>query len=255
MIKLTLAIVLMSLSALADSIVLTPENTVVYRGEVSNTSANKMQKAIHGLVTKRGSKTYKIYLVLDSPGGSISAGDAFIQYAKTVPNLDTVTVFAASMAAGIVEALPGNRYITENGILMFHRASGQIGGQFEKGEMESRLAFFKQMVLSMEIKNASRLKMSLADYKKEVVNEMWMYGYQATARKAADKVVDIKCSSELIDKSVLDSFLFMGMFEIQIKYSGCPLFSGAEIVDNKKDERVNQAFREYIQTLRTPIAK
>ncbi len=205
-----------------EHIVLTPKNTVTFRGVIDERSTMAVQLKLLNLVRQRGASKYPIYLVLDSPGGSIGAGDAFISFVKTLPNIQTISLFAASMAAGIVESLPGRRLITDNGILMFHRAKGQIEGQFEDGEMEQQLAFYKTIVRAMEQRNADRMSLSLAEYKARVKDEYWLFGAQATANNAADAVVQLSCDNALLDeREVITQQIFI--FIVKQEFSGCPL--------------------------------
>lgn len=223
---LSLALLLPNLGFAQEApIVLNTSNTVLFRGPVTGASVTKAQLNLVEAVKTRGSGKYPIYLVLDSPGGSIYAGEAFIAFARTLPNVETISIFAASMAAGIVESMPGKRHITPGGILMFHRASGGFEGQFEEGEVESQLALWKQIVRTMEGRNASRIGISLEAYKAKVVNEWWLYGADAVTQKGADKISTIVCSQALIDKrEVVVSQMFI--FTVKSVYSGCPLFRG-----------------------------
>lgn len=230
------AILLCSTTLAAPKITLTPNNTVTFRGVVDDGSTTKATVQLLSLIQKRGDARYPIYLVLDSPGGSITAGEDFISFAKTLPRVETVSLFAASMASGIVEGLPGKRHVAQNGILMFHRARGSFEGQFETGELESELEIWKKIVRSMEQRSADRMSISLADYKAHALNEWWLYGADSVSAKAADDVVDLQCSQDLIDKrEVKDEMVFI--FVIRSVYSLCPLMrqpllSGA--IDNKK---------------------
>ncbi|MEZ0209219.1 MAG: ATP-dependent Clp protease proteolytic subunit, partial [Candidatus Paceibacterota bacterium] len=113
-------------------------NTVNFRGVVNDEMAQGAALELLRLNKLRGDKDYPIYIVMDTPGGNIDSGEAFIEIAKSIPNVKTITLFAASMGSAVVEALPGERLILDSGILMFHRAKGQVGGQFETGELESR---------------------------------------------------------------------------------------------------------------------
>ena len=62
---------------------------------------------------------------------------------KSIPqNIECIAIFAASMAHGILQACPGNRYIAPAGVSMIHRAKGGFQGQFNDGEVESRLEFW-----------------------------------------------------------------------------------------------------------------
>lgn len=216
-------IVLLTITAQAKSITLNTLNTVTFRGVVDGNSVTEAQLALSKLAILRGTATYPLYLVLDSPGGSIDAGNAFIQFAKTIQNLETISIFAASMASGIAEALPGRRYVTANGIMMFHRAAGGFEGYFNDGKVEEQLRLWKNIVQEFEETNAKRLKMDIKDYKLRVISEYWLYGKEAVQKNAADEVVDLLCSVNLINKRelVTQQSLFGSSKDT---WSGCPLF-------------------------------
>lgn len=205
-----------------DKIVLSTANTVVFRGVVDAESVQKAQLQLAEAVIRRGGSQSPIYLVLDSPGGSIEDGLSFIEFAKTIPGLKTITLFSASMASAIVEALPGERLITNNGYLMFHRASGGFQGQFEDGEVERRFEMAKRLVRSMEQVNASRMRLRLEDYKGYVKDELWLDAEQSLAWRAADRIVDIYCTQELLSAEdvVQVQMLF---FSGTLVFSRCPL--------------------------------
>jgi len=214
-------------------ILLTPENTIVFRGEVTDESAMLAQIKLAKLVAIRGANLYPLYLVLDSPGGSIDAGLGFIEFAKVVRNLKTISIFAASMASGIVEALPGERLVVQNGTLMFHRAAGTFRGYFETGEVESQLMFGKSIMRQMENVNASRMRRKIMDYKELVRSELWLYSTNNLTFRAADKVVDIVCSQRLIDSRTTVSF--ESLFGLgTVSFSGCPLFRSPSTGDTAK---------------------
>lgn len=215
-----------------EQVHLNSRNTVTFRGVVDESSTIQVQLDLVRKVKARGAQGYPIYLVLDTPGGDVSAGLQFIEVAKTIENLKTITIFAASMGSAIAEGIPGNRLITNNGVLMFHRAAGRVGGQFEVGEMETRLNDAKLMVRNMEQTNADRIGITLADYKARVVNEWWLQAKEALSIHAADKVVDIVCSIELIDSrttATVESIFGSSTLD----YSGCPTFRYP--VPNKKN--------------------
>jgi ATP-dependent Clp protease protease subunit len=233
-------------TATATTINLTPDNHVIFRGEVNDTSANSVLIDLLDLALKRGTKDYPIYLVMDSGGGAIDAGLGFVEVAKSIPNLQTVTIFAASMASAIVEALPGKRNIIAPGILMFHRAKGGVEGQFETGELETRLDLYKRLVRTqLEQPNADRMGMSLETYKAKVKDEMWILGSESVKAKAADEVVTVTCSKELLQAYDYQTFSIMGLFTVKVKFSKCPMLRGGEVT-NKKDE---EAYAKYRQSL------
>lgn len=214
----------------ATTIELTTKNTVLLRNEVNEVTITKLQKDLAGSVTERGAGDYTIYIVLDTPGGSIDSGLMFIEFAKAYKNVETITVFAASMGSAIVQALPGKRNILETGVLMFHRAAGGVQGQFEDGELESQLNFYKKIVRGMEQKNADRMGMLLKSYKEQVKDELWILGSNSIQQKAADAVVTVQCTKELIDSKLTETFSFMGMFVVQVEFSACPLVRGGKVI-------------------------
>lgn len=219
---LALAIALLPKLAAAETIILTTTNTVTFRGEVSLESTTRMQLELTALEVLRGKADYPIYLVMDTPGGSIFAGENFIEFAKTIRNVKTITLFAASMGSAIVQGLPGERLVVDTGIYMYHRASGSFEGQFEDGELESSLEFWKSYVRVMEQRNADRLGLDLKTYKAKAKDEYWVRGKAAVAEKSADRVVSIKCSTSLINQEITEvSFSLFG--PASVTYSGCPL--------------------------------
>ena len=126
------------------------------------------------------------------------------------------------MGSAIVQGIPGKRLISERGEQMFHRARGQFRGQFETGEVESRLKRAKSLVNALESRNAKRMGLSLADYKQKVVNELWLYGSENIAQNASDEVVRIVCNRPLIDKR--ESHSVRALFGSRTSiFSGCPL--------------------------------
>lgn len=210
--------------ALNERITLDVSNTVVLRGPIDDTTAQACQFNLFMAAMKRGNSNRPLYLVLDSPGGSIDAGLALIEFAKTIPNLHTITLFGASMASAIVEHLPGERLITQTGTLMFHRAYGGFRGQFETGELESRLYAAKRMVLGMERVNAGRMRMRVEDYKGLVKDELWLDAEQSKQYRAADRIVDVACTPTLIkDTETVDVPFIFGL-TVQLTFSKCPLF-------------------------------
>jgi ATP-dependent protease ClpP protease subunit len=219
-----------------DKIVLDTRNTVTVRGEISNSSVMKAQLDLVVVSALRGKANYPLYLVLDTGGGSIEAGNDLIEFAKTIPNLKTVSIFSASMGSAIVQALPGERLITNNGYLMFHRAAGGFQGQFEIGEVESRLAMAKRLVQRMELQNYTRMRMSQEDYKRLVKDELWLDAEQSLKFRSADRIVDLYCSKDLIDSSA--SVTFESFFSsVTLKFSACPLFR-APLNDTKNKYQV-----------------
>lgn len=240
-----------------DKVMLNSDNTIILRGVVDNASVLETMLELAAKSVKRGSDNYTLYLVLDSPGGSIAAGMDLIRFAKSIKNLKTISIFAASMASAIVEALPGERLAVEDATLMFHRASGRFGGTFGEGEVESQLKYAKSLVTKLETVNASRMKLSLKTYRKMVKDELWLFGNDNLTNNTVDKIVNVECTKELTDKRI-KSVVRVIIFDVDVEHSGCPLIRepiavGSENNDSTTiiiDDELNDFSKEYYNELR-----
>lgn len=212
----------MSASSFSKQLLITPKNSVIINEAISSGSVDRALKELVELNRNRKSSS-PIYIVLNSPGGSIMAGNKLINFVNTLENIHTVCMFCASMAHAISQGVKGTRYATHDNIMMAHRAKGGFSGQFEDGEVESRLKLFKALVRSMELRNADRIGISLRSYKEKVKDEWWTYGEDSEDLDIVDELVSIKCSQELIDKKVKSVKMTMfGPIQGE-ETSACPL--------------------------------
>lgn len=82
-----------------------------------------------------------IYMILDSPRGSVSAGFRIFDYMKYACRCDVTTIangITASMAAFLLAAgTSGKRYVTPNSKIMIHQPLGGTQGQRQATEMIS----------------------------------------------------------------------------------------------------------------------
>ena len=92
-----------------------------------------------------------IYLYINSPGGSITAGMAIYDTMKFIPN-DVVTVatgLAASMGQFLLSSgTPGKRYATPNARILMHQPSGGIGGTASDIKIQAELIMHMKKVMS-----------------------------------------------------------------------------------------------------------
>jgi ATP-dependent Clp protease, protease subunit len=97
--------------------------------EVRDDNANEICAKILLLAAEDSKRD--IFLYVNSPGGSITAGMAIYDTMKFVPN-DIVTVgigLAASMGQFLLSSgTKGKRYITPNARVLMHQPSGGFGG-------------------------------------------------------------------------------------------------------------------------------
>lgn len=244
------------------TLTLEARNTVVIRGPVTVDSVSKAMLELTK-ISRNVPKSTPIFLVLDTPGGSVMDGLDLIDFANALPQkVNTVTLFAASMGFQIAQNLD-RRYITRSGILMSHRATlGGLGGQM-KGELESRYKMLRRSIDYLDFQAAKRMQMEVKAYEAMIVNEYWVHGFDAVSQKAADEEVLLSCGPSMSGTETLQFETIFG--EISATVSKCPLVKGLIKVDasglfNKRDkERATEILlmsfqnqrefvREYIST-------
>lgn len=209
-----------------EIITLTPQNTIVFRGPVTGASVATFQKNILEKSNSLG-KNETIYMVIDSPGGSVIDGNYLIDTVKALPQkVKTISIFSASMAFQMVQNFE-ERLVTPSGILMSHRASGGFEGEFGgdgKGELITRLNWILQILKTADEKASLRMSLSVTDYQNLIRDEYWVSGQNAVKDRAADRTVLIKCSNELLEK--VETVTIRSFFgSATMNFSGCPIIA------------------------------
>ena len=124
------------------------ERIIFLGSEVRDENANAICAQMLLLAAEDPEKD--IWLYINSPGGSVTAGMAIFDTMQWVPN-DVATVamgMAASMGQFLLSAgTPGKRYATPHARVMMHQPSGGIGGTASdiKIQAEQMLHIKKQM--------------------------------------------------------------------------------------------------------------
>ncbi|WP_353953261.1 ATP-dependent Clp protease proteolytic subunit [Knoellia sp. S7-12] len=124
------------------------ERIIFLGSEVRDDNANAICAQMLLLAAEDSDKD--IWLYINSPGGSVTAGMAIFDTMQWVPN-DVATVamgMAASMGQFLLSAgTPGKRHATPHARVMMHQPSGGIGGTASdiKIQAEQLLHIKKQM--------------------------------------------------------------------------------------------------------------
>jgi ATP-dependent Clp protease protease subunit len=217
-----MAIIMLAFMSSANSttITLSEDNSVLFNQPVSGEYTAKKTLEI----LAKSAKNSPIYLVLDTPGGSVPAGLQFIDAIKSLDvKVHTITIFAASMGYQIVQEL-GKRYILPSGTLMSHRGSvSGMSGQIP-GELTSRVAFIQSLLDGMSERSAKRVGMSKEAYELSIVNELWVYGQAAVLSNHADEVVNVKCNKDLINNTYNEKVRSI-FGEVNVTFSKCPIIT------------------------------
>lgn len=230
-------------------LLLKKSNTLTLRGVVTDSKMSDLQLKLLSMSAQLPNSA-TIFLVLDTPGGSVLAGQHFINTAKAIPQkIKTVTIFAASMGFTIVQNL-GDRLIVPGGILMAHRASiSGLSGEIP-GSAQSRLKLYLGMLRQTDKPVADRLGMKLNDYYQWIAPEYWSSGEDTVSDRTADKVILARCSKKLINTVEEEEINFL-FVRVKVMMSGCPLIRtpisvNAEFDDATAEYKMN--FRRFLET-------
>ena len=134
--------------------------------------------------------TKDIWLYINSPGGSVTAGMAIFDVMQWVPN-DVATVamgMAASMGQFLLSAgTPGKRYATPHARVMMHQPSGGIGGTASdiKIQAEQLLHIKKQMAELI----AEHTHQSLEQIEMDSDRDRWFTATEAKEYGFVDHVI------------------------------------------------------------------
>lgn len=238
------------LATVKKTLILETENTVVLRGPVTGSSVSQTMKRLQ-TISRTVSKDTPIYLVLDTPGGSVPDGLDLIDFASALPQkIHTVTLFAASMGFQIAQNLD-TRYIIRNGTFMSHRAKVDgMGGQI-KGEFESRYKMLRRSIDALDLTAATRLGISMKQYEDLIFNEYWVFGFDAVSAKVADEQVLVKCGASMRGSEDMAFDTVFG--KAVVTFSQCPLIktpeniSFAGIRDHAHDGEVRTAITQSLE--------
>jgi len=183
-----------------------------------------------------------IYLVLDTPGGSVDDGLKIIEVAKSLPRpVHTVSMFNASMGFIISQSL-GDRYIISSSTMMSHRASiGNISGSFP-GSFITRFQSIANQLMKINSDVAARAGIGLNSYLGMIANELWMNPDEALKNKFADKVVTLRCDKSLRGPGSPRE-LDLGLFVVKIRFNKCPLIKEVEVI-RSNDESAFEFFKK-----------
>jgi len=208
-----------------NTIVLTETNTIVLNDEVNQLSIGKLLHEAAQL-DQIGLSSDPIYLILDTPGGSIVSGLTAIEFLQNLRRpVHTITIFAASMGFHMAQSL-GTRYTITHGTFMSHKASGGFFGEFGDGmsQLDSRYGLWLRKIQKMDeiVVERTKGKQTMESYRAAIQNELWLNGWEAVVQGYADKVEKISCNATLLKNTTIHKVSFMG-FIINLEFSQCPL--------------------------------
>lgn len=178
-----------------ETIVLTPSNHIYFYGPVGPDTVNLAQLEFAELHNKLPTPEI-IFLVLNTPGGSLVAGGTLTDYIKsTGRHVKVICISCSSMGYNFFQSF-GERLVLPSSSLMAHPATLTLSGEYPE-QFYSRLKEFHDMIERFDIMNAKRLKMTKKAYQKLVHDELNMTGEQAVKLGHADRIANITCAPVL----------------------------------------------------------
>lgn len=131
-----------------------------------------------------------IYLFINSPGGSVTAGLMLYDMMQLVPN-DVVTVgmgMCASMGQFLLTSgAPGKRFITEHARVLLHQPSGGYGGTTSDISIQAKLII--QMKNQLASITASRTGKTVEQINKDGDRDAWYLAQEALEYGFVDHVI------------------------------------------------------------------
>lgn len=168
---------------------------LVLADEVNNKTADMIIDGIKDANHQKGSKP--IYLLLDSPGGSVIDGARIISamQASSRPVYTVCMQICASMAAMILE-YGVQRYAVDRALIMFHPASVGVMFQGELDKLVSRYSFLKRFVDKMDAYTAMRSSQTYVEFKSKSTRELWLDSADALTGKYIDSIVRVDVNTK-----------------------------------------------------------
>jgi ATP-dependent protease ClpP protease subunit len=221
----------------AKTITLNSNNFVSLVGPVSRSSVDDVIKGFSSKnVVEYIQDNKQINLYLNTPGGSVFAGNHLIQYINTLRenNIQVDCIAQNFMSMGfIIMQSCSKRYVMFDSIGMQHQMSLGMKGSIENFKAQFNLIErVNDHLTEMEIK---RINITKSDYLSKILSDWWLYGIENVVENVADELINVKCSPTIVNEKVKKQESFFG-FDIEIEMSKCPVLNDIKIIE-KNSER------------------
>lgn len=161
---------------------------VVLGTEVNDEVANRICGEL--LLLSAGDDRSDIWLYINSPGGSVSAGMAIYDVMQYIPN-DVATVgmgLAGSMGQFLLCAgAPGKRYALPHARIMMHQPSGGVGGTASDIVIQAEQMLYTKQMMSERI--AFHTGQPLEQIEEDWDRDRWFTATEAKDYGLVDEVI------------------------------------------------------------------
>jgi ATP-dependent Clp protease protease subunit len=141
-------------------------------------------------IKKASQRGEPVYVLIDSPGGSVVTGGAIVSAieASPVPVYTVCLQLCASMGA-MIHQYGAKRYTVNRSLLMFHDAAGGFIGPFQ--QIASQMNMISRFVNKMFANAAKRSGQNYKDFVSKIGAEIWVDGEDAVTQKYSDEIVSV----------------------------------------------------------------
>jgi ATP-dependent Clp protease protease subunit len=161
------------------------ERQVMLSGPVTDTTVSKIVKEILQFDAQSADP---IWLLMDSPGGSVEAGLVLIDVMKSIRSPIYCIVISKAFSMGaIITVFAKKRLIFPHATMMFHEASyGAIG---EDPSIRSRIEFSTRYLDGLHVEIAKAIGMPLEKYRKRIRDAWWVMADEAVKEGVIEAIV------------------------------------------------------------------
>jgi len=227
---------LLSFSYIQDccskTIILSNNNFVSLVGPVTTNSVDDVIKSLNNRAVSEYIQDNKnINLYINSPGGSVFAGNHLVQYIKTLQdsNISVNCIAQNFMSMGfVIMQSCTKRYVMFDSIGMQHQMSLGLKGNIENLRNHFRLIDrVNNILIDMEIKKIGIAKES---YLLKILSDWWLYGEENVFESVADELITVRCTSMIYNEKVKKSESFLG-FDFELEMNKCPIINEIKFID------------------------
>ena len=187
------------------NIILSKNNTVSLTKTVDDESISNMINElyrIHQNNNNNNNNNTNIYIYLDTPGGSVDAGNRLIEtieYLSDSNNISCIAHHAASMGFAILQSCP-YRLGLKSSSLMQHQMSTMLAD--EKQRLKTYMKYIDSLEDDLITLQADRIKMSNQQFKDITYHNWWLTGKQALKYNVVDELVVVGCDKSLLETTI-----------------------------------------------------
>ena len=165
------------------------DNTVFILTDINESAIFTAQE-----ITEKGKKVKDLYVLINSPGGSVLDGAQIVAAIQASPaRVHTVCLQLCASMGSIIHAYGHERLMLDRSLLMNHQAALGLQGPIEI--VRSRLLTLYRYTQKFDAFIAKRAGISLEQFNLMFSNEQWIDAEDATYQKFNDSIVHLDLSA------------------------------------------------------------